>query len=184
MSFRALIAAEQLQFMVFFGLSLGVISLSVIAYIANPLQFQRFLGSFNPLAVITLLAVAGGIFLSILLARNWFSIWIPGQPNRFILAVSLAVFMAGVMIFVDIKVVFHRDLNVLFPRSLMYYPVIDYGVQMLFHVLPLSLLLLLITTISNLSYDAVIWPCLCHVYLEINRIRAPASYFSTCLRIN
>jgi hypothetical protein len=161
MSFRELIATERLQLITFLGLSLGMIALTAIAFFFNRLQFQRFLGSLNPLAIIILLAIGGGVFLSILLARGWFSIWTPGSAQRFVWAVSIAIFMALVMILVDCKVVFSRDLNVLFPQSLLYYPVIDYAVQVLFHVLPLALLLMLITTISkDANFGVIIWPCL------------------------
>jgi hypothetical protein len=161
MSYRELIATDRLQFMVFLGLSLGTVALTAIAYSSNPLEFQRFLGNLNPLAAITVIAVVGGILLSILLARNWFLIWIPGEPRRFVLAAGLAILMAMVMILVDTRVVFNQDLNVLFPQSLSYYPVIDYAVQILFHVLPLSLFLILTTSITkDANYGTMIWPCL------------------------
>jgi hypothetical protein len=160
MRFRDLIAAQRLQFLVFLGLSAGTVALTVVAYCSNPRQFERFLGKVNPLAAITVIAVLGVGVLSILLARGWFAVWIPGASRRFIWIVALAGLMALVMILVDIKVVFREDLNVLFPHSLAYYPVIDYAVQVLFHLAPLSLLLLLATAVSRgPARSAVIWLC-------------------------
>jgi len=60
-----MVTNERLQYMVFIGLSLGIIALTAIAYFSDPLLFQRFLGKINPLIAIVVIALLGGILLSI-----------------------------------------------------------------------------------------------------------------------
>jgi hypothetical protein len=65
------------------------------------------------------------------------------------------------MILVDRRAVFPEDMNIPFPLSLAYYPVMGFAVEILFHVAPLFILLVLSTSISSsLSFETVIWPCI------------------------
>jgi hypothetical protein len=161
-----LVTNERLQYLVFIGLSLGVVALTAIAYFSDPLLFQKFLGKINPLIAIVVIVPLGGILLSILLSRGWFAIYTTEEPKRFLLYSGLATLMAAIMILVDLKVIFPEDLNILFPQSLLYYPVIGYAVEILFHILPLSFLLILITSISkSVAYRDIIWPCILSVSL-------------------
>lgn len=161
-----LVTNERLQYLVFIGLSLGVVALTAIAYFSDPLPFQKFLGKINPLIAIVVIVLLGGILLSILLSRGWFAIYTTEEPKRFLLYSGLAALMAAIMILVDLKVIFSEDLNILFPQSLLYYPVMGYAVEILFHALPLSILLILLTSLSrSISFSSIIWPCILIVSL-------------------
>jgi len=144
-----LMGTNRIQWVVLFGLSFGVVALSVYAYILNPLLFQRFLGRINPVLAIIVIVLVGSALMFLF------------DLGRYILVAGLAGLVAAVMIFVDIRVVFPETLNVLLPQSLLYYPVIDYAVQVLFHLLPLSLILVLITSISkSTQFTGLVWPCI------------------------
>jgi hypothetical protein len=70
------------------------------------------------------------------------------------------------MILVDLKVVFPPDINVLFPESVLFYPAMGFFAEILFHVLPLSVLLFSLTSIfRNLSYENIVWICILIVAL-------------------
>jgi len=156
-----LVTDERLQYLVFIGLSLGVVALAAIAYLSDPLLFQRFLGKINPLIAIVVIALLGGTLLSVLLSRGWFAIYKTEDPKRFLWLSGLAALMAAIMILVDLKVILSEDLNILFPQSLLVYPVIAYAVEILFHALPLSILLLLLTSLSkSVTFSSIIWPCI------------------------
>lgn len=164
--FREAFANERLQLLVLVGLSLGIVVLTFIAYLSDRLLFQRFLGRINPLLAIAVIVLLGGILMAILLSRGWFAIYKTEAPKRFFWSSGLAALMAGIMILVDLKVVFPADLNIPFPQSLLYYPVIDYAVQILFHLLPLSIILISLTSLSqNLGFAELIWPCILVVAL-------------------
>jgi hypothetical protein len=113
---------------------------------------------------IVAIALAGAGLLALLHSRNGFAIWLPSKLERFILVAGLAGLMAGIMIAVDSRVIFPADLNVLFPQSLLFYPVIDYAVQIIFHLLPLAVLLLLGSWFwPEASISAILWPSLLFV---------------------
>jgi hypothetical protein len=159
-----LVTNERQQYLVFIGLSLAVVALAAIAYFSDPLLFQKFLGRINPLIAVVVIALLGGILLSILLSRGWFAIYTTGEPRRFLLLSGVAALMGAIMILVDLRVVFSEDLNILFPQSVLYYPVMGYAVDILFHVLPLTILLILLTLLSK-SFSSIIWPCILIVSL-------------------
>jgi hypothetical protein len=82
------------------------------------------------------------------------------------LASGLAILFALPTILVDISVRFPEDLNILFPQSLLFYPAIAYVVEVLFHLLPLSLLLIVLTSIfKKVDQNKVIWFCILIVAL-------------------
>ena len=70
------------------------------------------------------------------------------------------------MILFDSKIVFPADVNRPFPDSLLFYPSIGFVVEILFHVLPLTVLLIILTTLfKDLTYEGIIWPCILFVAL-------------------
>ena len=52
-----------------------------------------------------------------------------------------------------------------FPDSLFFYPIFGFVVEVLFHMLPLALLLFILTSMFNLGFEKVIWPCILVVAL-------------------
>ena len=70
------------------------------------------------------------------------------------------------MILLDHKIGFPADQNILFPGSLLFYPAIGFFAEILFHVLPLSVLLIALTTLfRNVSYKNILWFCIFAVAL-------------------
>jgi hypothetical protein len=160
------IAHERPQLVILVGLSLGVVALTAVAYASDHLLFQRFIGGFNPLIAISIIVVLGGTLSSVLLSRGWFAVLRTGNPGRFVLPPAAAALLAAMMILVDLKVVFPENLNILFPHSLLYYPVMGYAAEIVFHLLPLSLLLILFAWLAgDVSYSTIIWPCIFFVSL-------------------
>ena len=62
------------------------------------------------------------------------------------------------MMLADTKIVFPEDTNIKFPESIMFYPAIGFFVEILFHVLPLTLSVIIMKVIlKNQSLDNIIW---------------------------
>jgi hypothetical protein len=157
---------EQLQYLVFIGLSVVVAVLVAVLYTRDSLAFRPYLGGINPLLAIALTILLGVVLLTLLLSRGWFEIYSRENLRGLLVSVGLAGLMAVVMILVDLRIVFPADINKLFPESLLFYPSIAYVVEVLFHVLPLSVLLIVLTLLSrSLSYERIIWPCILLVSL-------------------
>jgi hypothetical protein len=157
---------ERLQHVVFVALSLGVAGLVGILYRRNHLFLQKFVGRLNPLLAIALIILLGIMLLSFLISRGWL-VFQRGQTLRGLsFSVGLAAVFTAVIILVDLRVVLPEDMNVAFPDSLVYYPVMAYVAEVVFHLLPLSLLLLVLTPLSSrLGHERVVWLCLLMVSL-------------------
>jgi hypothetical protein len=157
---------ERLQYVVFLGLSLATAGLIAILYLRNNLFLRKFVGGLNPLLAIALIILLGMALLSLLLSRGWL-VFHGGQTLRGLaFSVGLAALFALVMTLVDLRVVLPEDMNVAFPESLLYYPAMAYVAEVVFHLLPLSLLLIVLGPLSKrLGYEGVVWICLLMVSL-------------------
>jgi hypothetical protein len=154
---KELILAEKTQYQVFLGLSIVVLGLTGIVFFADKQPFERFIGSFNPLLAALLIVVLGGILLTLLLSREWFAIYKKGNRKGFYLSTGLAAIFGAIMILVDSKIRFPADLNISFPESLLFYPAIGYLVEVLLHVLPLTLLLIALSSIlKDVRHEKVV----------------------------
>jgi hypothetical protein len=163
---RELISKERLQYWVFAGLSIGILGLTGIAHFSNNLLFRRYLGRIDSSAATILTACLGAISLSILLSHGWFAIYRKENLRGLFRASGLAAILGLVMILIDHWIVLPADINVQFPESLVFYPVIGFLVEIVVHVLPLTLLLLLLTSFcKNLSLGKISWICILIVSL-------------------
>jgi hypothetical protein len=152
------IVKERIQLLAISALSIGASALIGIIYFSNAIVFQRFVGRANPLAIALLLTAMGFILLSSLLFKNWFAIYKRENLKELKRLSALAALLGSIMVMVDVNVVFPADLNVLFPVSLLFYPSIDFFAQILFHVLPLTLLLIILTSIfKKIGSERIIW---------------------------
>ena len=161
-----LISRERLQYQVYCGVSIGVLGLTGILYFSNKLLFERFLGRINPILAFLLIIFLGGIFLSHLLSQGMFAIFIRENLEGLFRRSSLAALFVFISILVDFKVGFPAQMNILFPKSLAFYPAIGFLVEILFHVLPLSILFISLTSIfKNIRNENIIWICILIVAL-------------------
>ncbi len=122
-----------------------VAALSVLLAFTDGAVYRRFTGNVSPLGTYLAAAVLGAAVLYCMLKRRWFSILKRGGPAERWRVPALA-FVFGVIIAVaDWVIVFPEGMNVPFPRSLIFYPVIGFIVEVFFHLLPLGLLLYVIS---------------------------------------
>lgn len=147
-----------MQYQVFFGLSIGVLGLTGIIYFTNNQPFERFIGSLNPILAGMLIIILGGLLLTYLLSRGWFTIYRKENLKGLYRSSGLAAILAIIMILADLKIVFPVDTNILFPLSLLLYPAIGFFIEILFHVLPLTLLLITLTSLfRSVRYENILW---------------------------
>jgi hypothetical protein len=154
------------QSLIFFGISLSVMGSALALYMVRSASFQRFFGGINPMIVFFSVILVGGASLSYLESTGIFTIYGGGSLKSSLISSAPAVILAAVIVLVDLVVVLPEDINVLFPESLLFYPAMGYVAEIVFHVLPLSLLLFLLPRVSDcLSIDNIFWPCLIVVSL-------------------
>lgn len=120
--------------------------------------FPRFFGSYHPLLIGFLTVLSGASIWVFLVFKGWFAIHTK-YPFRMLLPFAgLTLLFALIAIGIDIKIVYPADMNILFPESLLFYPTIAFFVEILFHVLPLTILLWAVTSIfKNIPYPKIVW---------------------------
>lgn len=115
--------------------------LSVFAVISDEMPYRRFLGSLDPALAFAIVAIAGYAALAFLSTRGLFHI--AGKTSGVdVIKISACAFVLGITIAAaDSLIRFPCDMNVALPQSLLFYPVIGFIVEVVFHVLPVFLLL-------------------------------------------
>jgi hypothetical protein len=88
-----------------------------------------------------------------------------GEFKGILVAAGLAVLQGLIIILLDLKAIFPEDVNRPFPDSLLFYPIFGFVVEVIFHLLPLALFLFILSSIFNLDFEKVIWPCILVVAL-------------------
>lgn len=160
------ISKEKLQLSVIIVFSIGMVGLTGILYFHNDSLFQLFLGNVNPLAAIVVVSFLGVLLLSFLLSKGWFAIYKKENLKGLARSSAFAAVLGMIMILVDTKVVLPEGFNIPFPESLLFYPAADYFAQILFHVLPLSVLLISLSAIfKHASHKNITWTCILAVAL-------------------
>ena len=160
-----LISSERNQVLIFLVISLFVAILTGILYVRNAFLFQAFFGKLNPLLVIFIVILLGTILSVFLLSRGWFVVYKAGEYKGILVAAGLAALPGLVIILIDLKAIFPEDVNRPFPDLLFFYPIFGFVVEVIFHMLPLALLLFILTSIFKLNFEKAIWPCILVVAL-------------------
>jgi hypothetical protein len=160
-SLKGRISRDRSQYLAILALSLGVVGLAATLQASDPLLFQRFIGPTHPLIAFPLISALGVLLLSLLLSRGWFAIYRKEHLKVLWRSSALSALFFLITIVVDLKVMFPADLNVAFPGSLLFYPAIGFVVEVVFHVLPLALLLTALTAICrNIGRQKATWLCI------------------------
>jgi hypothetical protein len=155
------LSSERNQILIFLGISLFIAILTGTLYVRNAFLFQAFFGKLNPLLVIFIIILLGTALSAFLLSRGWFVVYKAGEYKGILVAAGLAALLGLGIILVDLKAVFPADVNRPFPDSLFFYPIFGYVVEVVFHLLPLALLLILVTSIfKGIDFDKAAWICI------------------------
>lgn len=153
-----MISEERLQFALYFILTILVSILTVGAHSANHSVFQRFFGSLSPRLIVGIVILIGLLLFAFLLSTSQFAIYNRAKLNGPVLAIGLALPFAAVMILIDRLGPFPKNINIAFPISLSFYPVMAFVVEILFHLLPIGLLFFLFLRINETAnLDRVVW---------------------------
>ena len=145
-----ILSKEKLQFRLYLLISLAVCLLSLIIINSEVQSYIRFFGPVNPLLVI-IGSIVIGFFLFIYLLSST-SLKIYNQRNhKGILFSSVLAFLFGLeVIAADIWIInYPPDINIPFPTSLIFYPTICFVAEIIFHLLPLSLIIIILRVVSK-----------------------------------
>lgn len=152
------IARERPQYRAFAALSVGTIVLTGLLQYSGERIFQRVMGGINPLAAALVVVVLGFVSLSLLLSRCGFAIYRKENRKGLLRACGMAALFGVIIIPADLIIVFPADINVPFPESLLFYPAIGFFAEIIFHIFPLAMLLIALSSVfRGADQTRIIW---------------------------
>lgn len=138
------------QYMAYAVLCLAVFGVTAVLLPSSAAYFRRVLGGANPLLVALGCAVAGGACLGWQQSCWGFEI-LRGRATLRGMAISagLATLLGIAIIVADLVLRYPEEINVPMPGALLFYPAIGFVAEIVFHVLPLALVLLVLTPLRG-----------------------------------
>ncbi len=150
---------QRWQFAAYFALSLAAFSFTIILLPTSAAYFRRFFGETNAILVVVGASLVGAAALWNLQANFGFTI-LKGRTTLrgMALAVVLATLLAVAIVVADFFIRYPENMNVPVPQALLFYPSVGFVAEILFHVLPLTLLLLAMNLfVGQLDQERIIW---------------------------
>jgi len=147
------------QYAAYFALSLVALIFIVILLPSSGAYFRRFFGETNATLVIVMASVVGAAALWVLQSSYEFVI-LKGRTTLRGVALSavLATVLAVAIVVADFIIRYPQDTNVPVPQALLFYPAVGFVAEIIFHVLPLVLLLLALNPlVGRLGREQVVW---------------------------
>ena len=147
------------QYIAFLVITAAMIGLTALQIPSSRADFDRYFGGLSPIVVV---AAAGAVGVGALAALGWmagFQIF-SGRTTLRGIAVSagLATLLAVAIVIADLLIRYPENTNVPVPRALLFYPTVGFVAEVVFHLLPLMLLLLALSALQRrLRADRVVW---------------------------
>ncbi len=149
---------DRLQLFIYFSISLTVLVLTWLFGFSGIPRFQVFFGPINPLIGVCVAIILGILLISFLSSRAGLVIYCrKDHGGLFYYYLLAAILFVGISV-VDFLAPFPKDMDVVFPQSLLFYPAIGFIVEVIFHLLPLSLFVFLFTIGSKkITNEKIMW---------------------------
>lgn len=122
-------------------------------------DFRRFFGTVHPFVVVALTGAFGGLSLAKLEPYGWNGV-LRGRSSLsgIGLAFGIATVFAVAVVVADILIRYPKDLNVAAPEAWLFYPAVGLVAEIVFHVIPLTLLTLVLEQIGvEFRPDRIPW---------------------------
>lgn len=155
---KQVMVRERLQITVFGGISLGVAVVTLLLTLIDATPFHRFIGDLNPLGGVMITGIAGFFGLIYLISGTQLAVYKKHRARDYLIISGIALIFGLEVIAADLWLVdYGADINTAFPKSLLFYPAIGYGAEMVFHVLPLALFVFILSRCKKLDIDRIVW---------------------------
>ncbi len=147
------------QYAAYLIISLVALFFIIILLPSSGAHFRRFFGEMNAIIVIVLASIVGAVALWLLQTRYNFVLFMGKETIRGLtLSAALATVLAVAIIAADFFIRYPEDLNVPVPQALLFYPAVGFIAEIIFHVLPLALLLIFLNPLGGwIGRERVIW---------------------------
>jgi hypothetical protein len=154
------LSSERSQFLIFISLSLAVATLlAVLSFLGYPPLLLRLFIGINPLIGVLPVSLLGFFLFAFLISRCCLAIHRKGHLKGYLYASGLAALLGLIAIIVDFSTrIYSADINVLFPKSLLFYPAMGYVAEILLQLLPLTVVLIVLSPLSErISRNKTMW---------------------------
>jgi NADH:ubiquinone oxidoreductase subunit K len=132
---------------------------AILELVDGDSSFRPYTGTVGPVSAVAIAAAVGAVSLGFLHRRGWFEIYGPRTLAGAGIAAAMASLLAVPVIAVDygagIEVV-----NVPWPASLLFYPAIGFVAEIVFHALPLALVLAVVAPLAKIDTNRLVWICI------------------------
>jgi len=138
---------------------LAAIGVTAVLVPSSSAYFRLYFGGLHPLLALILVSIAGGPALWLLHSKWGFEIILgKGTLRGIVVSGGFATVMGILIIIADLFIRYPEDINVPIPAALGFYPVIGFVVEIVFHVLPMTIILFVLNTFRDkLGIERVIW---------------------------
>ena len=147
------------QYAVYGALALVAFISIVLLLPSSGAYFYRFFGGMNAILVVVIASAVGAAALWVLGSQYAFAILKSRTTLRGLaLSAVLATLLGVAIVVADLIIRYPQDTNVPVPQALLFYPAVGFVAEIVFHVLPLALLLLALKPLAGrLGKDRVVW---------------------------
>jgi len=150
--------AYKQQWLIFAAIAGIILILTLVLFFWDKVVFTSLLGRANPIFVAAGAAFIGVLCFLIFLDKGWFFLGAQGGRRGYVAALGLSFFFLMNAILLDWRFRFERDINVLPPKGLFYYPVMGFIVEMLFHLMLLTIVMIIFTgLLRGQETNTAIW---------------------------
>ena len=147
------------QLAVYAAIVCGAFILVLLLIPGAELYFERYFLGVNPLIVVMAAGIVGAVCLQWLRSHFGFEILRRGATLRGIVwSAILATAMAIAIVIADLFIRYPENTNVPVPQALAFYPAVGFVAEIVFHVLPLTLILLVLWPLRRrIRKDHLVW---------------------------
>ena len=148
------------QYLVHMILSITLLIFTAVLLKRNPQIFRKLLGEFPPILALSIVIALGFVMFTVIMDFTDLEFYTNGGHRLLYLSIIAAALLTLLIIFfVDLRGGYEEDINVLAPDGLLYYPVMGYLADIIFHIIPFSILLLLARFLlgADLTQDIPGW---------------------------
>jgi len=148
------------QYLVLSILSICLLILTTVLLRRNPQIFNKLLGKFHPVLALSIVIALGFVVFTVIMEITDLEVISNGGHRLLFYSIIAAALLTLLIIFfVDLRGGYEEDINVLAPDGLLYYPVMGYLADIIFHVIPFTILLLLARFLlgADLNQNIPVW---------------------------
>src|SRR5512139_3195162 len=146
------------QYFIYAALCLMALAFTGVLLPSSGQYFGRFFGAVHPLLVVAVVSGVGAAALWVLAHLRFAIVKGRATVQGIGLSAVLATALAVAVVIADLIIRYPRDLNVPLPQALLFYPVVGLAAEVVFHLLPLAVLLPALNLVtSRLGRERVVW---------------------------